>query len=437
MTPKKYQMPDTQFQISNLRPIWIRSGLDLVFDIWNLALVIGCAVCWILFATVAFAHEVRFEKLVLTDKYYCDGVNTADINGDGKKDVIAGPFWYEGPDFKQGHAFYEPKPLPPEPSPSNSMFSFVHDFSGDGLPDILVLGRVHKHEAKWYKNPGKSGGLWKSHVAFERVRGESPTMVDVDADGVPEILCHWEGRWGFISPKEKQPYDPWTFTPIGDNEDWPQFYHGQGVGDVNSDGRLDVVVNDGWYEQPLSHSTEWKFHRGKFSQQRGGAQMFVYDVNGDGRRDVISTKHSHEWGLAWYEQQTVGASARFREHTIMGTRDEIDEYGIAFTQPHALATADIDGDGLQDIVTGKRRWAHGPDGDIEPNAEPVVAWFRLVRSKSGVSYEPHVIDRASGVGVQIQATDVNQDGRPDILTASKLGTFVFLNRGPDSSVKSN
>ena len=72
---------------------------------------------------------------------------------------------------------------------------------------------------------------------------------------------------------------------------------------------------------------------------------------------------------------------------------------------------------------------HGPDGDIEPSVEPLVAWFRLVRSEAGVSYQPHVIDRSSGMSVQIQAVDVNQDGRPDVLPALKLGTFVFLNRG--------
>lgn len=377
------------------------------------------------------AQEVRFEKHTLTQKYYCDGVTAADINGDGAMDVVAGPFWYAGPDFKSGNAFYEPVVLPPEPSPSNSMFSFVHDFSGDGRPDILVLGRVHKHEAKWYENPGESKELWKSHFAFERVRGESPTMADLDGDGVPQVICHWDGRWGSIEPNPAMPYEPWTFTAVGQNEDWPQFYHGEGIGDVNGDGRSDLVINDGWYEQPEAKTAaEWKFHRGRFSQQRGGAQMFVYDIDGDGDNDVVSAKHAHEWGLAWYEQMPVQQSARFREHTIMGTREEIDVYGIAFTQPHAMTIADINGDGLLDLVTGKRRWAHGPDGDIEPGAAPVVVWFELRREPNGtVSFKPHVVDDNSGVGVQVEATDVNGDGHTDILTASKLGTFVFLNLG--------
>ncbi len=373
---------------------------------------------------------VHFERLVLTDRYYCDGVAVADIDSDGHVDVVAGPYWYQGPTFKQSHAFYEPVELPREPSPSNSMFSFVRDFNGDSRPDILVLGRVHKHPAMWYENPGEENQLWKAHFVFERVRGESPMMVDLVGDGAPQLICHWDGRWGWIEPDPKNPYQPWSFHAIGADEGWPQFYHGEGTGDVNGDGRIDLVINDGWYEQPpLPRDGEWRFHRGKFSELRGGAQMFVSDIDGDGDADVVSAVDAHGWGLAWYEQRSAESGIRFRERLIMGDRSRESTLGAAFTQPHALAMADIDGDGLLDVVTGKRRWAHGPKGDIEPSASPVVYWFELQRIADGeVRFVPHKIDDNSGVGVQIVARDVNNDGRVDVVTASKLGTFVFLNR---------
>ena len=378
------------------------------------------------------AAKKGFEKIVLTHDYFCDGIAKGDINRDGHVDVVAGPFWYAGPDFMKAHAFYPAVPLVPQKSPSNSMFSFVYDFSGDGWPDILVLGRVHMHAAYWYENPGDGAdegtSPWPKHFAFGRVRGESPTLVDLDGDGRPQLVCHWEGRWGWIEPEWERPRQGWRFQPLSDPGEWPQFYHGTGVGDLDGDGRTDLVINDGWFTQPEEARRVWTWHRHRFSPERGGAQIFVDDLDGDGDSDVISSLHAHAWGLAWFEQHRDQGEVAFRMHRVMGTRDEIDRYGVAFTQPHALDFGDLDGDGLKDLVVGKRMWAHGPEGDIEPGAPPVLYWFRLVREAGTARFEPHLIDDRSGVGVQVTIADVDGDGKNDVLSASKLGSFVFLNR---------
>ncbi|MGY8672885.1 MAG: VCBS repeat-containing protein, partial [Verrucomicrobiia bacterium] len=57
----------------------------------------------------------------------------------------------------------------------------------------------------------------------------------------------------------------------------------------------------------------------------------------------------------------------------------------------------------------------------------VVYWFQLTRKNGKVRYVPHLIDQESGVGVQVWVADMNGDNRPDVMTASKLGTFLFLN----------
>ncbi|MCA9099590.1 MAG: VCBS repeat-containing protein, partial [Planctomycetales bacterium] len=369
-----------------------------------------------------------FDKVVLTREYLCDGINRGDINRDGHVDVVAGPYWYAGPDFTSRQAFYPPVPLEPTKSPSNSMFSFVYDFNDDGWPDVLTLGRVHLHPAYWYENPGEDGGPWQKHYAFERVQGESPTLVDLDGDGRPQIVCHWEGRWGWIEPDWQAPTEPWRFQPISDPGEWKEFYHGTGVGDLNGDGRLDLVLNDGWFTQPENPRSVWTWHPYQFSDDRGGAQMYVDDVDQDGDADVVTSLNAHGWGLAWFEQASEAGEAVFRRHPIMGDRDAEETYGVAFTQPHALDLADLDGDGDNDLVVGKRMWAHGPHGDIEPNAPPVLYWFELVQKDGAARYIPHRIDDRSGVGVQLTVADVDGDGANDVLTASKLGSFVFLNR---------
>ena len=87
----------------------------------------------------------------------------------------------------------------------------------------------------------------------------------------------------------------------------------------------------------------------------------------------------------------------------------------------------MDGDGLKDIVTGKRFWAHGPTGDPEPNAAPVLYWFKLVRgADKSVDWLPFQIDNDSGIGTQVVAADANGDGLPDIVVGNKKGTFVHL-----------
>ena len=256
---------------------------------------------------------------------------------------------------------------------------------------------------------------------------------DVFGNGKPVLLCCSGGYAGYAEPDSKHPDEKWTFHRISPDMKYHKFTHGMGYGDVNGDGRTDILMAAGWYEQPASLEGDpvWKFHPYPFAPGTGSSQMYAYDVNGDGRPDVITSLNAHGFGLAWYEQlaeKDANGEIQFKKHIILPADGKPDKYGVEFSQLHAVALADMDGDGLKDIVTGKRFWAHGKNGpDAESNKPAVLYWFKLVRGKNHTaSYIPYKIDDDSGVGTEVVVGDVNGDGLPDIVVGNKKGTFVHL-----------
>lgn len=366
-------------------------------------------------AQAARAGEVRFQKTVVDAAFRSEGVALGDVNRDGKTDLIVGVAWYEAPRWRM-HEIQPTRKYDPAKDRSPCYISFAADVNADGWVDSIVIGRPGA-ECFWFENPKGKPGHWARRVVCKSACNETPQFADLLGTGGPVLLFGTGGRmtW-FAAPKD--PTGPWQAHPVGPKggAGTAKYAHGLGVGDMNGDGRKDVITTAGWYEAPKDRGAgTWPFRRAKLGP--AAADMYAYDVDGDGDADVVSSS-AHAYGIWWFERIASPKGTEFKQHLIC--KD--------FSQTHALHLVDVNGDGLKDLVTGKRYFAHrGKDpGAHEP---AVLYWFELRRDpKAAPRFVPHRIDENSGVGTQFAVGDVDADGRVDVVTSNKKGVHLFRQR---------
>ena len=346
--------------------------------------------------------EIPFAKHTL-DLGANETCAVADINRDGHPDIVSGENWYEGPKWRK-HKF---RTLPFSNNYVDAFSDLPLDVTGDGFPD-LVTAQWFSRRLFWVENPGKGGGPWKEHDIETGVNTEFAFLVDIDNDGeARELLPQTAGKTAQLAWYEVK--DKAFVKHVISPQTWG---HGIGAGDVNGDGRADVLTPKGWFEAPADpRGGQWTWHP-DFDLESTGF-IYVHDVNGDAKPDVV-TSMAHNYGVFWLE----------RGEGNTWTKRMIDD---SWSQPHAMSLVDLNKDGRPDLITGKRYMAHnGRDpGEREPLG---VYWYEYLPGKS-IEWVKHVVDYGSrtGGGMQIPVTDLDGDGDLDFVTAGKSGLFLFEN----------
>jgi len=370
--------------------------------------------CFSLSLLQAFSQTPRFKKNIIRSDFIAEGVAVADVNKDGKPDILAGAFWFEAPGWIP-HEIAEPIHFSPKDGYSNSFLNYAMDINQDGWVDLIRIS-LPGEEAVWYENPGKRGGHWPMHWILTTCGNESPALVDVDGDGRPDLLCN--------NPSAKEMV--WMKSPAvkgdtlwkkfiiakGDVPGVGRYTHGLGFTDMNGDGRPDVVITKGWWETPADPTREnWTFHPADLGEDC--SQIYALDVKGNGKKALISAS-AHQYGIWWHEKTGEQNGVESWVHHLIYK---------GFSETHALALADLNGDGYPDLITGKRYFAHNGQ-DLGALEASVLYWFEFKPGKEP-EWIPHPLDDDSGVGLQVLAQDMNQDGLPDIIVCNKKGLFLF------------
>ncbi len=284
----------------------------------------------------------------------------------------------------------------------------------------VITGGWWGETLRWRQNPGLSNRDWRVFDIDHCGNIETIRFYDIDGCGIPEVFPNTPNgpTCCYKLVTDASGRGTGAFQKILLNAE--PSGHGLGFGDISGNGRTDVILNHGWLEHPGQNawSKPWVLHP-EFSLGQASVPILAYDVNHDGRTDLI-VGQAHDYGLSWIEQ---GNDADGQRHWIWHS---IDPSGSQF---HDLQLVDLDNDGQLELVTGKRYRAHN-DGDPGADDPIGIYYYKMF----GGTFEKHVIDygsagEASGTGIYFWVQDVTGNGYPDLVAPGKDGLYLFENLG--------
>src|SRR5713226_3874384 len=307
----------------------------------------------LLLAAAAAQGAIRFRaQEIQRDFGVVYAVLTADINGDGKPDVVAiNPtqvVWFENPTWEK-HVILDGA------AKRDNVCMAVADIDGDGKPD-LALG------ADWHPSNTTSGGTlqwigrdragpaapWKLVPIAEEPTLHRIRWGDVDGDGKPELIVaplhghgnkgpDWQGTGSrilvFHIPKDPA-HDAW---PMEVADDSLHIVHNFLITDYDGDGQQDILTASREGIHVLMRNPNGKWTKTKIGE---GAPGEIKMGRMGGKRYLATVEPWHGNSVVIYE-----------EHDGLWPRRVIED---ALAGAHALGWGDFDGDGDDELAVGWR-----------------------------------------------------------------------------------
>lgn len=365
----------------------------------------GCtAPSWSGESIVFRRHDINREST------YC-ACAAFDVDHDGRMDIVSGGWWYRAPNWERRFL----REVENIRGRFDDYSNLPLDVNGDGWMD-MISANYRSQSLYWVEHPGEGLGEWAKHVIDTPGPMETGRLADVNGDGRLDVLPNGTkfAAWWELQPSgEGKGEVTWVRHDLPE----PMAGHGIGCGDINGDGRPDLVGPRGWLEgDPNRPGEAWKFHQ-EFSLVGGASiPVLVYDVDRDGDSDLVWGQ-GHRIGLYWMEQRRGDAErGPWVQHAI----------DTSWSQAHSLLLGDVDGDGHDDLIAGKRYMGH--DGKDPGEYDPLVAYWYTFDAARRVWHRHWICGPSPvGFGLDPKAVDLDADGDLDIVAAGRSGLYWLEN----------